>query len=397
MAGGINDTKRPRILAVCGYEPNPITVRKLESLHATGAWEIHLAYWRPVKTWTRYPFSASWDPSTIHPIDVPEDLLGSSEFLGGLRGSLALVRFHLRLRKIVRLVQPDLIHASNSNMLVGSWFFCVRHPERALVYDLLDTDDGMRRWPFVPMQRLMHRRVDHITVPSDRFVSGFLRPLRLIPADCEPTVIANAPWRHTFAAVGPRRDASFVVGYIGSFRCRPAIDALIASVARVRAEGADVEILFAGTGELRPLIEEAARQHPFVTYTGPYDYRTDIGPLYERVDAVFAVYDGTADKQTHLACRLSDAVASGRAVIAAKNTYMGEIVEANSLGYAVDLSDPSTLDHALADAVRRREEWRAPRRIPDQLRNEHLFEQYVPRLLAVYRDAFGRRNHPRAC
>jgi glycosyltransferase involved in cell wall biosynthesis len=387
----MDSTDQPRILAVCGYEPNPITIRKLDALHATGEWEIHLAYWRTAESTQRYPFSAAWGESRIHPIDVPPDLLGSSEWLWGLRGNVSLIRFHLGLRQVIRRVQPHLVHASNSNMLVGSWLYCLRHPARALVYDLLDTDDGMRSWPFAPVQRMMHRRVDHITVPSEQFISRFLRSFELIPDDCEPSVIANAPWRETFAAVTPRTAPAFVVGYIGSFRCPPAIEALIASVTHVRGQGANVELLFAGTGVSRALVERAAREHAFVTYTGPYDYRTDIAALYQRVDAVYGVYDGTADKATHLACRLSDAIASGRVIIAAKDTYMGSLVEQHGLGYTVDLANRATLDTALVDAAARRDEWRRPGRIPAWLRDEHLFEHYVPRLREIYRDALRSR------
>ncbi|MND00976.1 hypothetical protein D3C83_197760 [compost metagenome] len=71
---------------------------------------------------------------------------------------------------------------------------------------------------------------------------------------------------------------------------------------------------------------------------------------------------------------------------------MGEIVEAQRLGYVVDLGDRSSLEIALADAARRRDEWRNPARTAPGIREEHVFDHYVPRLLEVYRSAFHRRH-----
>ena len=125
---------------------------------------------------------------------------------------------------------------------------------------------------------------------------------------------------------------------------------------------------------------------------GPYDYAADIRGLYERLDAVYAVYDDSWDKRTHLACRLSDAVASNRAIIVTKGTYMSELVEQHRLGYSVDLSDPGALVTALADAARRRTGRRDPARIAADLREAHTFDTYVPTLGAIYRHAVLRRS-----
>lgn len=377
---------------MCGYEPNPITLRKIEALHATGEWDIHLAYWR---TPHRTPFTMPGNPAWVHPIDTLPEMVpqrGLRERLRALAGNVRLVEFLVRLGRVVRDVAPDLIHASNSNMLVASWPYCIGRPGRALVYDLLDTDDAMRRWPVVSIQRLLHRRVDHITVPSPRFVSQFLRALNLISPETQPTLVLNAPWRTTFAGLEPRTDPAFVVGYVGSLRCQPAIEWLIDATQRVRERGTNVELLFAGTGVARPFVERAAAAHAFITDAGPYDYQSDIGPLYARLDAVYAVYEDSPDKRTHLACRLSDAVAANRAIIVSAGTLMGEIVERDRLGYVVDARQPQSLEAALEDAVRRRSEWRHPARIPEAVRSEHLFEHYVPRLRALYREALRRRN-----
>jgi succinoglycan biosynthesis protein ExoL len=378
---------------VCGYEPNPITLRKIEALHASGEWDIHLAYWRtPYHT----PFTMPGNPGRVHPIDTHAERQhrrGLRERIRGLAGNVRLGEFCVRLGRVVREVNPDLIHASNSNMLVASWPYCIGRPGRALVYDLLDTDDAMRRWPVVPIQRMLHRRVDQITVPSPRFVSHFLRSFNLIPSETEPTLIMNAPWSTTFAGLDRRGSEPFVVGYIGSLRCQPAIEWLIDATMRVRERGANVELLFAGTGVARARVEQAAAAHSFVTYSGPYDYQADIRSLYERIDAVYAVYEDSWDKRTHLACRLSDAVAANRAVIVSAGTLMGEIVQRDRLGYVVDAGAPESLDAALEDAARQRDQWRSPSRIPESVRIEHRFEHYVPRLRTLYHEALQKRRH----
>jgi glycosyltransferase involved in cell wall biosynthesis len=369
---------RAVVLVVCGNGPDPITLRKIEAIASSGAHDVHLVYWRDAVSLRTYPFSVAISPSSIHPIDLP-DPNGPP-----LRGLGLLIRFHAGLFSIAATLQPDVVHAVNFDMLIGAWLLCLGRPHRTLVYDLLDTHESLRRWPVVLVQRAIMRRVDRIYTTSPQFVSGFLRALRLIRPGDHPVVIPNAPWAATFDGIASRRDGPFVVGYIGSFRGEPAIAWLCESVEEVRRSGMDVEILFAGTGEARPLVESMARRHRFVQYEGAYDYATDIRMLYERVDLVFAVYDVSWDKRTHLACRLSDAIAAGRPIVAAAGTYMGDLVEAHRLGYVVDFADPSSLTAAIRDAVERRAEWSDPCRIPAELRRDHTFEYYVPDLHSSY-------------
>jgi glycosyltransferase involved in cell wall biosynthesis len=382
LPGGLGDlggcVNRRIVLVVCGNGPDPITLRKIEALASSGLYDVHLAYWRDGGSLRTYPFSVALSPSSIHPVDLP-DPNGPP-----LRGLGLLIRFHARVMSIAAAVQPDIVHAVNFDMLLGGWLLAVGRPHRTLVYDLLDTQESLRRWPVVMLQRAIMRRVDRIYATSPQFVSGFLRPLKLIRPDEHPVVIPNAPWTATFDGIARRRDGAFVVGYIGSFRSEPAITWLCESVADVRRAGMEVDVLFAGTGDARPLVEEMARRYPFVHHEGAYDYATQVRALYERVDLVFAVYDVSWDKRTHLACRLSDAIAAGRPIVAAAGTYMGELVDGHQLGYVVDFRDPPSLAAAIRDAVRRRADWSDPSRIPDALRREHTFERYVADLRSTY-------------
>jgi uncharacterized membrane protein YbhN (UPF0104 family)/glycosyltransferase involved in cell wall biosynthesis len=377
---------RTVVLVICGNGPDPITLRKIEALALGDGYDLHLVYWRDGVSLRTYPFRVALPESSVHAIDLP-DPNGPP-----LRGFALLIRFHARVFALARQLQPDVVHAVNFDMLVGGWLLCVGRSQRTLVYDLLDTQESLRQWPARLLQRAIMRRVDRIYATSPEFVTGFLRPLKLIRPDVEPEVIPNAPWAATFAAIATRREGPFVVGYIGSFRCEPAIAWLCESVDELRRSGLDVEVLFAGTGEARPLVEELAARHSFVRHQGAYDYERDIRGLYERIDLAFAVYDVSWDKRTHLACRLSDAIAAGRPIVAAARTYMGETIDAQRLGYLVDFSDRSTLTVAIRDAIHRREHWADPSRIPESVRREHTFEHYVPRLLATYPIGRDRRD-----
>ena len=379
---------RPVVLVICGNGPDPITLRKIEVLASTN--DVHLVYWRDGGSLRAYPFSVAIPASSTHPIDLP-DPNGPP-----LRGLALLIRFHARLVSIAAAIRPDVVHAVNFDMLIGGWLLCLGHPRRTLVYDLLDTQESLRRRPAVLLQRLVMRRVDRIYTTSHQFVSGFLRPLALIRPDDEPVVIPNAPWAATFEGIRRRNVGPFVVGYIGSFRCEPAISWLCEAVADVRRSGLDVELLFAGTGEALPLVESLARRHGFVHHEGVYDYARDIRTLYERVDLVFAVYDVSWDKRTHLASRFSDAIAAGHPIVAAAGTYMGELVEAHGLGYVVDFCVPGSLSAAIRDAVSQRDRWKVPSRIPAELRVEHTFERYVPELLSSYAATVAHRASPRS-
>ena len=240
--------ERPRILVVCGHEPNPITLRKIDALHRSGDYEVHLAFWRSTTSSNNYPFTTDLPPSAIHPIDlrVPREL--GHLLLRVVRGNVLLLRFHRRLSRIIRALQPDLIHASNSQMLICGWLASIGRADRALVYRPPGhgRGDATVAGCFGTASPASTRR-SHLR-SSLRFVTDFLRPLRLISPECHPTVIANAPWRATFAGIPPARGRAFVVGYIGSFRCQPAIEWLVDSVRTLRGKGVDVALLFAGSG-----------------------------------------------------------------------------------------------------------------------------------------------------
>src|SRR5262245_5886041 len=94
---------RPRILAVCGYVPNPITLRKIDALHRTGKFEVHLSFWRSRFFPNQYPFSTELPPEGVHcvDLDVPEhDDDGVLRRL--VRGNVRLARFYGRLSKVIR-------------------------------------------------------------------------------------------------------------------------------------------------------------------------------------------------------------------------------------------------------------------------------------------------------
>ena len=332
-------------MLVVRQRPDPITLRKIGA-RLGGLYDC---IW-PIGATAAPPHAPSASPFAFvhHPVDLPDPNGPPLQGLG------LLIRFHARVIAIAAAVRPDVVHAVNFDMLLGGWLLSVGRPHRTLVYDLLDTQESLRRWPIVLLQAECMRRVDRIYTTSPQFVSGFLRPLRLIRPGDHPVVIPNAPWAATFDGITSRRHGSFVVGYIGSFRSDPAITWLCEAVADVRRSGLDVDLLFAGTGDARPLVEEMARRYPFVHHEGAYDYATEIRSLYERVDLVFAVYDVSWDKRTHLACRLSDAIAAGRPIVAAAGTYMGELVNEHQLGYVVDPAIRPRLPRRSRDAVGRR-------------------------------------------
>src|SRR5262249_47684411 len=103
-------TERPArrtVLVVCGNGPDPITLRKIEALAASGACDVHLVYWRDSVSLRSYPFSVAIPESSVHPIDLP-DPNGPP-----LRGLILLIRFHLRMMAVVASVRPAVVHAVN--------------------------------------------------------------------------------------------------------------------------------------------------------------------------------------------------------------------------------------------------------------------------------------------
>jgi glycosyltransferase involved in cell wall biosynthesis len=254
-----------------------------------------------------------------------------------------------------------------------------------VVFTLQDTRGWMLSPAVKALQRWAYRGADRIFVTSQGFESGFLRRFDLLADGREVVFVPNVPPAGLFADLEPRASGrGLTVGCVGFLRGREGIEMLYQAARRARDAGADVRLLFAGKGSERDMVEELAEDGGFVDYAGPYRYERDIRGIYAQVDALYAIYDWSYDKQIHLAYRLCEAVNCRLPVIVAEGTHMAEVVRRHDVGVSVRLGDVEGLAQALAalsaSPARRREIAANCRRV----RPRFTFEYYEERIMEAY-------------
>ena len=151
-------------------------------------------------------------------------------------------------------------------------------------------------------------------------------------------LIENMPRAEVWALFKPREiRVPCVVGYIGWIRDYKPIECLLTAVGELRKEGFDARVFFAGFGSDEDRVRRMAMNMDYVSFRGPYQYKTDAPALYSQVNVIFSVFDvGVANSKILMPNRFYDAIAGGIPLIVARDTKLAERVLALGIGYAVD-------------------------------------------------------------
>jgi succinoglycan biosynthesis protein ExoL len=367
-----------RVLFLFGTEPDGTLVRKMSALQRCGH-DVHLLYLHRINSPIAYPFSCPTDSKHTNKLDVSDP---RRHVLVRARAMLALASRYVALLLRIR---PTVVHAVGFDMYFVAWLTRFFLGPRHVIYDLIDTSEQLETKWISRLQRLAVPDAAAVLTTSPQFFSDFLDRHQVQVASHKRIVVPNAPTAEQFASFRRKSDGPLTVGYIGTIRCRDALNQLFDAVQMLRNHGNNVRLFFAGTGVDAAYVANCAKTQPWVTCVGPYDYDKDIATLYAKIDVVFAMYDGSKNKQIALACRLSEAIVCGLPVLVNSDTYMAQIVEANGLGNIVPVGDTEALAKAIAmyldpilgdiEGIRQR---------ASAIRHEHLFEAHVAKLVSTY-------------
>lgn len=90
--------------------------------------------------------------------------------------------------------------------------------------------------------------------------------------------------------------------------------------------------------------EKILKENPEILFHGPYT-NVDKPFIYENIDFINAIYGNeTLEVTTALPNRLYDALIFKKPILTSKGTYLGEIVEKNNIGIAVDFLNDDLYD-----------------------------------------------------
>ena len=156
-------------------------------------------------------------------------------------------------------------------------------------------------------------------------------------------LVENAPDTRLFAPSEQRPERPFTVGYFGQKRY---LEGLLALVAAIRVHP-DMAAILAGGGTAADEIARASADVDRIEVSGRFDY-ADLPALYTRCDAVYAVYGAVlGNVRTLFPVKVMEAMACALPVVVSTGTWIGEYVEREGIGLAIDGDDPVALSEAL--------------------------------------------------
>ena len=233
--------------------------------HFAGAgWETHLVSFRP----------AEIEGVRVHYIDGLERL-----------GRLRYLLHARRVRRLVRSLEPDLLHALHLTSYGFLAALCGVRPTLTSVWGT----DVLEAPGWSPLHLLLTRyalaRADHVTAVGLRLANA---TLRYVPRAKPVTVV---PYGVDLARFQPKarngvRPSEVVVGAVARLSPEKGLDVLLRAVARLLEGGTPLRVVLAGEGPLRGRLTRLAAR---LGIAERVDFRGEVP--HEQVPAVLAELD----------------------------------------------------------------------------------------------------------
>lgn len=252
-------------------------------------------------------------------------------------------KFRTRALEEIKKIAPDVIAVQSFDALG----IATSYPNARILYEVPDIHRYLARGLGFPKnlfsallrakERQYLKHVDRVILTSDAF-----RPHFTTVRDERITVLPNVPDLEVFRGFEKKPHDGFVVGAIGGLRYLKELHMLIDALDKTKAK-----LFFAGF-ENGTTIKERTKDDPRVEYFGPYGYERDAKKLYAGVDLIYSVYDASlANVRIALPNKLYEAMVTGLPILAAKNTYLAEIVTREGIGLQVNHRDADEIATAI--------------------------------------------------
>jgi len=251
-------------------------------------------------------------------------------------------------------LKPGIIYAEGLDTLIIAGKYKNNHDVR-IIFEVADLRENYITPPKNIINRIItsellrrekaaFKNVDLLVVTSPKFYDMHYNTL--INKD-KMLFIPNAPDRKVFTNYA-KHEGDFTVGFIGGIRYLNQMKMLVDAAGEVGCK-----VLFAGAGGTSSDYEEIntyCKGKEYVSFTGRYDYNTQIAKLYGMVDCVYAVYDAdNPNVKIALPNKLYESILCELPIIVAKGTYLEELVKLWGVGISVNHKDKSEL----VDSLRR--------------------------------------------
>lgn len=324
-----------------GFLPNPRFENRIR-LERT-LLDLHVLCWDRCKNMMPPPHAEGF---RLHCIQIPAEN-------DPMKRLLPYGRFCQAAKKLLREIQPDMIHVQGLDMLrIACQMKRESKKPVAVLYEvadlhrlLVDRQRFFRRLAQTVLRKADIRysgQADLIIITSVRYYDTYFK--HFVPRS-KVLYLPNIPNLSAFAAYrkkDPARD--FTVGFIGGVRYKKQMRSLIEAARQCK-----MRLLIAGFETEPAEIEPLCRAYEEGTWVGRFDYAREAAALYGRCDVMYAVYDADmANVRVALPNKLYEAIYCEMPLIVAKGTYLQQVVESWGVGIAVDHTSPEELAAVLS-------------------------------------------------
>jgi len=332
------------------------------------------------RRWVRHFAGRGWDTDVIS--FRPADIEGSRvHYVDGWErlGKLRYLIHTRRVRRLVRDLRPDLVHALH---LTSYGFLASLADVHPCVVSVWGTDilQAPRLSPFHrAITRYALRRADHVTATGARLAEA---TLRYVPPRKPVTVIPYGVDLEQFRPQPHDRRSDVTIGSVGRLSSEKGLRYLLQAFAQIGASQPRVRLILAGDGPERQRLERLAarlRIDDRVKFLGEVPH--------EQVPQVLARLDIFAMPSTYEGFGVAAIEAAAMEVpVVASNVYgIPDVVDDGVTGLLVPPKDVSALAQALrsltTDVERRRQMGRAARAF---VAERYSWEKNTAQMEALY-------------
>jgi glycosyltransferase involved in cell wall biosynthesis len=312
------------------------------------------------RRWVRHFAGRGWDTDVIS--FRPAEIEGSRvHYVDGWErlGKLRYLIHARRVRRLVRDLKPDLVHALH---LTSYGFLAALADVHPCIVSVWGTDilQAPRLSPFHwAITRYALRRADHVTATGARLAEA---TLRYVPPGKPVTVIPYGVDLEQFRPQPHQPGSDVIVGSVGRLSPEKGLKYLLHAFAQIETDQPRVRLILAGDGPERQRLERLAAR---LQLDDRVDFLGDIP--HEQVPQVLARLDIFAMPSTYEGFGVAAIEAAAMEVpVVASNVYgIPDVVDDGVTGLLVPPKDVSDLAQALrsliSDEERRRQMGRAAR------------------------------------
>ncbi len=305
------------------------------------------------RRWVDHFAAAGWDTHVIS--FRPAEIAGATvHYVDGFEriGRARYLVHAARVRRIVRELRPDILHAMHLTSYGFLAALCDIHPLLTSVWgtDILEAP------AWTPLHKRLTRfalkRADHVTATGLALAGA---TLRYMPESEQVTVVPYGVDMERFALTNHQpREKETVVGTVGRLSIEKGLDILLKAGALILRDHPDMKIVIAGDGPERAKLGRLTRDLDIeanVTFLGEIPH--------EGVPSVLATFDVFAmpSRAEGFGVAAIEAAAMGIPVVGSDVHGIPDVVDHGRTGLLVPPGDEQALARAiarLADDVRLR-------------------------------------------